>query len=92
MQNRSNNFDSFFKQNVSKMNTEAASMGCGSSMTDKDLSIIEDQMYKEALLYKKCATYADYFADSNLKSMASSAAEHHKQHFHKLHEHLNTTM
>lgn len=91
MQNKSNNFDSFFKQNVSKMNTEAACMSGNALMTDKDLSIIEDQMYKEALLYKKCATYADYFADTNLKSMANAAAEHHKQHFRKLHEHLSTT-
>ena len=50
MQNNNSKTDSFFKSNAAKMNTEAASMGSGSGIDSKDLSIIEDQMYKEALL------------------------------------------
>ena len=91
MQNNNSKMDSFFKSNAAKMNTEAASMGSGSGIDSKDLSIIEDQMYKEALLYKKCSTYAGYFDDPNLKTMASTAAEHHRQHFDKLHGYLNAS-
>lgn len=95
MQNRNSssgngNMNSYFRTNAARMNTEAGSMG-QSSIDSKDLSIVEDQMYKEALLYKKCTTYANYFTDPNLKSMASTAAEHHRQHFDTLHGYLNAS-
>lgn len=95
MQNRNSssgngNMNSYFRTNAARMNTEAGSMG-QPSIDSKDLSIVEDQMYKEALLYKKCTTYANYFTDPNLKSMASTAAEHHRQHFDTLHGYLNAS-
>ena len=91
MQNNNSKTDSFFKGNAAKINTEAASMGTGSGIDSKDLSIIEDQMYKEALLYKKCSTYAGYFDDPNLKTMASTAAEQHRQHVDEVHGYLNAS-
>lgn len=95
MQNNNNQagreLDSFFRTSAQKMNTEVGSMGNSSTIDSKDLSIIEDQMYKEALLYKKCTTYAGYFNDQSLKTMANTAAEHHKKHFETLHGYLNAS-
>ena len=87
----------FFRSNPSSnngagnmnWNTEAAG-GVG-AMDTKDLSIIQDEMHTEALLYKKCRVYADYFTDPQLKSMASTAAEHHRRHFDTLHGYLNSS-
>lgn len=68
----------------SSWNTEAAA-----SIDTKDLSILQDEMYSEALLFKKCAVYAGYFNDPALKRMAENAAEHHRRHFDTLHGYLN---
>ena len=65
-------------------NTEAAS-----SIDTKDLSILQDEMYSEALLFKKCTVYAGYFNDPALKRMAENAAGHHRRHFDTLHGYLN---
>lgn len=83
--------DSFFRMNPTSAawNTETGQMGSCKSMTTTDLTIIQDEMYKEALLYKKCSAYADYFTDANLKGMARTAAEHHRKHFDTLHGYLN---
>lgn len=78
-------YDPFFKPTgSSNWNTEAAA-----SIDTKDLSVVQDEMYAEALLYKKCTVYANYFTDQNLKNMASTAAEHHRKHFNTLHGYLN---
>lgn len=83
----SGGYDPFFNPTgSSNWNTEAAS-----SIDTKDLSVIEDEMYQEALLYKKCSVYSNYFTDQNLKNMASAAAQHHRQHFDALHGYLNGT-
>lgn len=65
-------------------NTEAAS-----SIDTKDLSILQDEMYSEALLFKKCTVYAGCFNDPALKRMAENAAGHHRRHFDTLHGYLN---
>lgn len=70
-----------------RWNTEAAD--CPIDTTD--LSIIQDEMHTEALLYKKCSVYANYFSDPELKSVASTAAEHHRRHFESLHSYLNSS-
>lgn len=91
MRNSMPSQDPFFKQTASSnFNTEAASMGT-SSIDSKDLTVIEDEMHKEALLYKKCSTYANYFTDPSLKNMANKAAQHHRNHFDILHGYLNGT-
>ena len=80
-----NGNDPFFKQTgSSNWNTEAAS-----SIDTKDLSVIQDEMYAEALLYKKCSVYAGYFNDQALRNMATTVAEHHRQRFDTLHGYLN---
>ncbi len=71
----------------SRWNTEAASGPIDST----DLSIIQDEMHTEALLYKKCAVYAGYFSDPRLKRVAETAAEHHRRHFDSLHGYLNSS-
>ena len=98
--NSGSSFDSFFNSNPShsmgsassgnqsassaNWNTEAAS-----SIDTKDLSILQDEMYSEALLFKKCTVYAGYFNDPALKRMAENAAGHHRRHFDTLHGYLN---
>ena len=90
---RGMNTDSFFGGSgaykgagSASWNTEAAS----APMDSTDLTIIQDEMHTEALLYKKCAVYADYFTDPKLKNMAQTAAEHHRKHFDTLHGYLES--
>ena len=65
--------------------------GSGSnSINNTDLTVVQDEMYSEALAYKKCSVYADRFGDQTLKSMAQAHAEHHRQHFDALQNYLNT--
>ncbi|MBR0135178.1 MAG: hypothetical protein IJM18_03175 [Clostridia bacterium] len=68
-------------------NTEASS----APIDTTDLTIIQDEMHSEALLYKKCTVYADYFTDPRLKNVARTAAEHHKAHFDRLNGYLNSS-
>lgn len=56
----------------------------------KNLDIVKDQMYHEALAYKKCTVYSQYFTEQPLKDMANSMAQHHKQHFDALQSYLNS--
>ncbi|MBO4562317.1 MAG: hypothetical protein J5772_01755 [Clostridia bacterium] len=65
--------------------------GAGTGSIDtKDLGTVQDEMYSEALAYKKCKVYESSFQDRNLKSMASDHAEHHKQHFDTLQDYLQS--
>ena len=57
--------------------------------TQRISSILQDEMYSEALLFKKCTVYAGYFNDPALKRMAENAAGHHRRHFDTLHGYLN---
>lgn len=59
------------------------------SLGVKDLSIIEDQLYNEALAFKKWSVYANQLQDQQLKTMAQTAAQHHRQHFDALQNYLN---
>lgn len=62
----------------------------GGSINNTDLTVVQDEMYSEALAYKKCAIYADRFRDQTLRSMAQAHAEHHRQHFDALQNYLNS--
>ena len=62
----------------------------GSSINNTDLTVVQDEMYSEALAYKKCSIYAERFGDPALKSMASAHAEHHRQHFDALQNYLES--
>ena len=98
--NSGSSFDSFFNSNpshsmgsASSGNQSASSANwtteAASSIDTKDLSILQDEMYSEALLFKKCTVYAGYFNDPALKRMAENAAGHHRRHFDTLHGYLN---
>ena len=80
----SQSFDWFLKSQ--NWNTEAAS----AQIDSKDLGIIQDELYHEALAYKKCSLYSQYFTEPQLQSMAGQAAKHHKQHFDALQGYLNS--
>ena len=67
--------------------TQNQSMGMLSS---KNLTILEDQMSKESLNYKKMNLYAEYCTDQQLKSVCQKAAQMHKKHFDTLYNYLNT--
>lgn len=56
----------------------------------KNLDIIKDQMFHEALAYKKCMVYANTLTEQPLKDMANNFAQHHKQHFDTLQNYLNS--
>ena len=60
------------------------------SIDTKDLGTVQDEMYAEALAYKKCKVYESRFQDQGLKSMASTHAEHHRQHFDALRNYLDS--
>ena len=60
------------------------------SIDTKDLGTVQDEMYAEALAYKKCRVYESRFQDQALKSMASTHAEHHRQHFETLRNYLDS--
>ena len=64
--------------------------GGSNSINNTDLTVVQDEMYSEALAYKKCAVYADRFRDQTLRSMAQNHAEHHRQHFDALQNYLNS--
>lgn len=56
----------------------------------KDLGTVQDEMYAEALAYKKCKVYESRFQDQALRAMASNHAEHHRQHFDALRNYLDS--
>jgi hypothetical protein len=60
------------------------------TIAGKDLGVVQDEMYSEALAYKKCSVYASRFQDQALRSMAEGCAEHHRQHFDALQGYLQS--
>ena len=56
----------------------------------KSLSMIQDQMDREALAVKKCKLYSQYFTDPALQDLACTLTQHHKQNFDGLLNYLNT--
>lgn len=62
----------------------------GSSIDTKDLGTVQDEMYAEALAYKKCRVCGSRFTDQRLSAMAAEHAEHHRQHFDALRGYLDS--
>ena len=62
-------------------------MEAAASIDSKNLDIIKDQMYHEALAYKKCKLYGDSLQEQPLRDMAHNFAQHH---FDALQNYLNT--
>jgi len=59
-------------------------------LSAKNLTILEDQMSKESLNYKKMNLYAEYCNDQQLKNVCQKAAQMHKKHFDTLYNYLNS--
>ena len=61
----------------------------GCALTGRDLSVIEDQLTHIATAGRVAETYAGQFQNPQLKNLASSVAQHHRQHFDALFAYLN---
>ncbi len=59
-------------------------------LTSKDLGILEDQMIHEALANQKAAAYAESLQDPQLKTLASTLAQHHKHRYEMMFNYLNS--
>jgi len=57
---------------------------------EKNLIILEDQLKHEALAYRKCNVYAEYFQDPTLQDAVRELAWHHKTNFENLLEYLES--
>jgi len=60
-----------------------------STLSSKDLGILEDQLNFEALANQKAATYAESFEDPQLKAIANTLATRHKQRYETMYNYLN---
>lgn len=59
------------------------------SLSTKDLSILEDQLNHEALANQKAAAYAESFQDPQLKAIANTIASHHKHRYEAMYNYLS---
>lgn len=59
------------------------------TLTEKELSAIEDQLGEEKLLVTKCKAYAQMCTDPELKQKCEAIAGKHKTHYEKLLSFLN---
>ena len=61
----------------------------GCALTAKDLTVLEDQLNHVATACRVAQHCAGEFQNPQLKSLASSVAQHHRQHFDALYAYLN---
>ena len=61
----------------------------GCTLTSKDLSVIEDQLTHVAMSCRVAMQHAGQFQNPQLKNMAATVAQHHRQHFDALFAFLN---
>lgn len=61
----------------------------GCTLTSKDLSVLEDQLNHMAMGCRIAEQYAGQFQDAQMKNMASTVAQHHRQHYDALFAFLN---
>ena len=61
----------------------------GCPLTSKDLSVIEDQLTHVAMGCRVAQRHAEQFQDPQLKNLAATVAQHHRQHFDALFALLN---
>ena len=62
----------------------------GCSLTSKDLTVLEDQLTHMAMGCRVAEQYANEFQNAQLKNMAATVAQHHRQHFDALYQFLNS--
>lgn len=65
----------------------ASQTGC--SLSTKDLSVIEDQLTHLATACRVAQGYASKFQNAQLRGLASTVAQHHRQQFDALYAFLN---
>ena len=58
-------------------------------MTTRDLQAISDQLKQEELAVKKCCFYSSQMQDQQLKGLAHTLVQHHKQQYDRLFQYLN---
>lgn len=58
-------------------------------LTSKDLTVLEDQLTHMAMSCRVAEQYANEFQDTQLKNMAATVAQHHRQHYDALFAFLN---
>ena len=61
----------------------------GCALTSKDLSVLEDQLTHIAMSCRVAMHHANAFQNADLKNLAASVAQHHRQHFDALYAFLN---
>ena len=58
-------------------------------LTSKDLTVLEDQLTHMAMGCRVAEQYAGQFLDAQLKNLAATVAQHHRQHYGALFAFLN---
>ena len=61
----------------------------GCTLTSKDLTVIEDQLTHVAMGCRVAMHHAGQFQNPQLKDLAVTVAQHHRQHFDALFAFLN---
>ena len=61
----------------------------GCTLTSKDLSVLEDQLTHIAMSCRVAMHHAGEFQNPQLKQLAATVAQHHRQHFDALYAFLN---
>ncbi len=59
------------------------------NLTSKDLSVVEDQLVHIATSCRVAQHYATQFSDQQLKTVAASVAQHHRQQYDAIYAFLN---
>lgn len=59
------------------------------TLSTKDLSVIEDQLTHLATACRVAQDYANRFQDAQLRGLASTVAQHHRQQYDALFAYLN---
>lgn len=78
-----------FNKNTASQNQTSQNQA-KAMLSSKNLSILDDQLSKEALNYKKMNMYANSCDDQQLKAVCQKAAQMHKKHFDVLFNYLNS--
>lgn len=76
--------------NNMQSNMQSQNQATKAMLSSKNLTIIDDQLSKEALNFKKMSMYANTCNDQQLKTICQKAAQMHKKHFDSLYNYLNS--
>lgn len=71
-------------------NTQNRNQANTTMLSSKNLTILDDQLSKEALNFKKMNLYSNSCSEPQLKEVCQKAAQMHKKHFDSLYNYLNS--